>query len=106
MSRPFPVLLVVLANTLLVGCGGDDSVNPTNPDAQAPKSGDASSDHDAAKLDSSSDGPKASSDAPAEGAGDHDGAHDASLGDGPATDGPESDALTTDASGGDASGSD
>ncbi|MGH7440667.1 MAG: hypothetical protein ACRENE_33665 [Polyangiaceae bacterium] len=55
MPRVYPILFVILANTLLVGCGGDDSASPTNPDAQAPKSGDAGSDRDAAKLDSSGD---------------------------------------------------
>jgi hypothetical protein len=44
MPRTFVWFLTSLAALHLTGCGGDDSVNPTNPDASTAKPGDASSD--------------------------------------------------------------
>ncbi len=76
MTRHLAVLLL-LASTWLGGCGGDDTVNPTNPEAGPPKSGDAAADHDAAKADAASDGAKSTTDGASEGATDHDASSDA-----------------------------
>jgi hypothetical protein len=49
---------VFLAAVLLAGCGGDDTVNPTDPEAGPVKSGDAGGSGDGSKPDASPDGPQ------------------------------------------------
>lgn len=67
MQRAFFFVFVSLAAVSVAGCGGDDSVNPTNPDASFSKVSDAAGDgsKDAAKdgssHDASSDGSSAES---------------------------------------------
>lgn len=66
--------LVLVAAALMSGCGGDDSVNPTNPDAGPKKTVEAGA------SDGSKDGPteaaKASTDAEPEDAATHEAGSD------------------------------
>jgi hypothetical protein len=68
MSRAIAPLLIVLGVLQVAACGGDDTVNPSNPEAGAPAPKDASSGdaRDAAKPSESDPGHEAGPDAPAE----------------------------------------
>jgi hypothetical protein len=76
MARCFAGLLVLVALPSFGGCGGDDTVNPTNPDASAAKAGDAGVRGDGPK-DGASGGAKAVGDASHDEAAVHDASDDA-----------------------------
>jgi hypothetical protein len=68
MSRAIAPILVLHGVLQVVACGGDDTVNPSNPEAGAPAPKDASSGDakDAAKPSEGGPGHEAGLDAPAE----------------------------------------
>jgi hypothetical protein len=76
MQRAFFFVFVSLAAPSVAGCGGDDSVNPTNPDASFAKVNDAAGD---GSKDASKDG--GSHDASSEGSSAEGGGADAAAGD-------------------------
>jgi hypothetical protein len=68
MARRFAVSIVLVSVALLGGCGGDDTVNPANPDAgPPPKVTDGATD---GPKDGASDGARHGSDAAGDAPGD------------------------------------